>query len=94
MQCLCICMCIDCRAARACLLSACLPACSAAAFPCRILPHPADVAAAIQRLSQETGVELRMSAAGAGTGGSSSATDPGRQLLDALLQIKHAVGLA
>lgn len=49
----------------------------------------------MERLSAETGVELRQPAAASKPdNGSSPLSDPGRQLLDALLQIKHAVGVA
>lgn len=62
---------------------------------CPALPGSADIGAAVHRLSAETGVELRQPApASRPTNGSSPLTDPGRQLLDALLQIKHAVGVA
>lgn len=54
-----------------------------------------DIGAAVQRLSAETGVELlQPAAASKPTNGSSPLAEPGRQLLDALLQIKHAVGVA
>jgi len=49
---------------------------------------PADIAGVISRLSKETGVEPRMPAWGSLNG------DSARTLLDALLQIKHALGIA
>lgn len=59
-------------------------------LPTSMLQSYEDVAAAVGRLSQETGVELRSPAGG----GSNGSMDSGRQLLDAVLHIKHAVGLA
>ncbi|KAL4452766.1 hypothetical protein ABPG75_008428 [Micractinium tetrahymenae] len=64
-------------------------------LPASSLQSYEDIGAAVDRLSAETGVELRQPAAASKpTNGSSPLTDPGRQLLDALLQIKHAVGVA